>query len=85
VEKRKGKENERKKEMDNRQIQYDGYLWGGLINRCRDKSGSDRIIPFSHTHPFFGCGAEWILHECGYKCRFFRIPEMVRMQIKIMG
>jgi hypothetical protein len=41
-EKRKGKENERK-EMDDKRIEYDGWLWGGLSNWCRDESGSDRI------------------------------------------
>jgi hypothetical protein len=41
---------------------------------AREESGSDRIMPLTHPHLYFsvGCGAERILHECGYGCGFFR-------------
>jgi hypothetical protein len=56
----------------------------GYING-RDESGSDWIMPLTHPHPYFfvGCGVERILHECGYKCGFFWMSDMVRSQIDV--
>jgi hypothetical protein len=86
VKKEKEKRMRENKEMDDKRIEYDGWLWGGLSNGCRDEKWirSDRIIPFSHPHPyFFRCGAKRILHEYGYKCRFFRMSEMVWSRIGV--
>jgi hypothetical protein len=50
-----------------------------------DQIGSDQIIPLPHPHPYFfvGCGAERILHGCGYRCGFFRMSDMVRSRIGV--
>jgi hypothetical protein len=50
-----------------------------LVPVARDESGSDRIIPLPHSHPYFfvGCGAERILHRCG----FIQMSDMVRSRI----
>jgi hypothetical protein len=55
----------------------------GRLDSRRDESGSDRIIPLPHLHPYFfvGCGAEQILHGCGYGCGFFPMSDMVRSRI----
>jgi hypothetical protein len=46
-----------------------------------DRIGSDNTFTTSAPTFFVGCGAEWILHGCGYECGFFQMSDMVRSRI----
>jgi hypothetical protein len=38
-----------------------------------DGIGLDNTFTTSNPYSFVGCGAERILHNCGYGCRFFYV------------
>jgi hypothetical protein len=56
-----------------------------VVGISRNESGSDRIIPLPYPHSYFfvECGAERILHGCGYRCKLFRMADMVRSRIGV--
>jgi hypothetical protein len=46
-----------------------------------DRIGSNNTFTTFAPTFFVGCGAERILHGCGYECGFFRMSDMVRSRI----
>jgi hypothetical protein len=56
-----------------------GTRWP-VVGMKADRIGSDNTFTTS-TSIFFRCGAERILHECGYGCRFFWMSDLVRSRI----
>jgi hypothetical protein len=48
---------------------------------CRDESGSDRIILFSHPYPYFFVGCEADITRMRLRMRLFRMSEIVRSWI----